>query len=143
MHLHFESLKQLGKKEMVRGMPCIDHVDQLCDTCVVTKLKCRPFPHQASYHATEQLKLVHGDLCGPVSPATPGGRRYFLLLVDDATSYMWAVLLDSKAAAAGAIKRHQAATEKECGRKLRVLRTDNGSDFTAAKFMAYCIDEGI
>ena len=66
-------------------MPCVDHVKQLCDTYVVTKLKHRPFPHQASYHATEQLELVHGDLYRPVSPAMTGDRRYFLLLVDDAT----------------------------------------------------------
>jgi hypothetical protein len=58
---------------MVHGMPCVDHVEQLCDTCVVTKLKRRPFSCQASYHTTEQLELVHGDLCGPVSPATLGG----------------------------------------------------------------------
>jgi hypothetical protein len=41
-----------------------------------------------------------------VSPATPGGRGYFLLLVNDATHYMWAELLDSKAVAANAIKRY-------------------------------------
>jgi hypothetical protein len=57
--------------------------------------------------------------------ATPGGRRYFLLLVDDVSRYMWAILLDTKATASDAIKRHQAAAE-ECGRKLRVLRIDNG-----------------
>ena len=65
---------------------------------MVTKLKRWPFLRQASYRATEQLGLVHGDLCGPVSPATPRGRRYFLLLIDDATLYMWTVLLDSKVA---------------------------------------------
>ena len=32
---------------------------------------------------------------------------------------------------------------EECGRKLRVLRTDNGGEFTAAEFMVYCVDEGI
>jgi transposase InsO family protein len=53
-----------------------------------------------------------------------------------------AVLLDSKVAVADAIKRHQAATE-ECGRKLRVLRTDNGGEFTTAEFVAYCANEGI
>jgi len=127
---------------MVRDMPYVDHIEQLCDTCVVTKLKRRPFPRQASYRATEQLELVHGDLCGPMSPATPGGRRYFLLLVDDTTRYMWAVLLDSKAAAADAMKRHQAAAE-ECGCKLRVLRTDNGGEFTVAEFAAYYADEEI
>ena len=33
--------------------------------------------------------------------------------------------------------------EAECGRKLRVLRTDNGSEFMVAEFASYCADEGI
>jgi len=85
---------------------------------------------------------MHGDLCGPVTPATPGGRRYFLLLINDASRYIWAVLLDTKGAAADAIKHHQAAVE-ECGCKLRVLRPDNGGEFTAAEFAAHYADEGI
>jgi transposase InsO family protein len=78
-----------------------------------------------------------------VTPATPGGRRYFLLLVDDLSRYMWVVVLGSKGEAADAIRRAQAAAEAECGRKLRVLRTDNGGEFTAAEFASYCVDEGI
>ena len=85
---------------------------------------------------------MHGDLCGPVSLATPRGRCYFLLLVNDATRYMWAVLLDSKAAAADVIKHHQ-ATMEEYGYKLWVLHTDNGSEFTSTEFTVYCADEGI
>jgi hypothetical protein len=77
-----------------------------------------------------------------MTPATPGGRRFFLLLIDDASHYMWVVLLDTKTVATDAIKHHQATTE-ECGRKLRVLRTDSGGEFTAAKFVVCCADEGI
>jgi transposase InsO family protein len=73
---------------------------------------------------------------------TPGGRRYFLLLVDDASRFMWAVL-PTKAAAADATKHVQAAVEKKSSLKLQVLRTDNGGEFTAAEFAAYCADEGI
>jgi hypothetical protein len=86
---------------------------------------------------------VHGDLCGPVKPATPGGRCYFLLLVDDLSHYMWVMVLGSKGEAANAIKRVQVAAEAECGHKLRVLRTDNGDEFTAAEFASYCADEGV
>jgi transposase InsO family protein len=89
------------------------------------------------------LELVHDDLCGPVKSTTPGGRRYFLLLVDDAIRYMWVVLLTAKSEASSAIKRIQAAAKKECGRKLRVLRTVNGGEFTAVEFAAYCADEGV
>jgi transposase InsO family protein len=78
-----------------------------------------------------------------VTQATPRGRRYFLLLVDDVSRYMWAVLLNAKAAVADAIKRLQATAEAKCGHKLRVLLTDNGGEFTTAEFMAYCADEGI
>jgi hypothetical protein len=56
---------------------------------------------------------------------------------------MWALLLDSMAAAADAIKRHKVATEKEHGCKLWVLHTNNSGEFTAAEFVAYCINEGI
>jgi hypothetical protein len=52
------------------------------------------------------------------------------------------VVLGSKGEAADAIRRAQAAAEAECGRKLRVLRTDNGGEFMVA-FMSYCADEGV
>jgi transposase InsO family protein len=78
-----------------------------------------------------------------VTPATPGGRRYFLLLIDDLSRYMWVVVLGSKGEAADAIRRAQAAVEAECGRKLRVLHTNNGGEITAAEFTSYCTNEGV
>jgi transposase InsO family protein len=86
---------------------------------------------------------MHGDLCGPVTPATPRGRRYFLLLIDDLSRYMWVMVLGSKGEAVDAIRCAQAAAKAKCGRKLRVLRTDNGGEFTAAEFTSYCADEGV
>jgi transposase InsO family protein len=84
---------------------------------------------------------VHGDLCGPVTPTTLGGRCYFLLLVDDLSRYMWVMVISSKGEAADAIRRAHAAAEAEYGRKFRVLRTNNGGEFTAVEFASYCADE--
>jgi transposase InsO family protein len=142
-HANFGSLEKMGRLEMVRGLPPISHVEQFCDTYVLAKHRRRVFLKQSKYHADKALELVHGDLYGPVKPVTPGGWCYFLLLIDDATRYIWVVLLAAKSEASSAIKRIQAAAEKECGRKLRVLRTDNRGEFTAAEFAAYCADEGI
>jgi transposase InsO family protein len=111
-------------------------VEQFGDTCVLTKQWRLPFSRQASFRAKQKLELMHGDLYGPMTLATPGGRRFFLLLVDDVSRYMWAVLLDTKSG------RHQVDVE-ECGRKLLVFRTNNGGEFKTAKFTAYCVDEGI
>jgi hypothetical protein len=90
---------------MVRGLPSLDHVEQFCDVCVLMKQRRLPFPQQSSFRAKEQLELMHGDLCGLVTPATPGGRRYFLLLVDDLSRYMWVAILGSKGEAMNAIRR--------------------------------------
>ena len=142
-HLGFDALRKLGKGGLVRGLPQLDQVDQLCDACLAGKQRRAPFPQQANYRATGRLDLVHGDLCGPVTPATHGGRRYFLLLVDDASRFMWLVLLSSKDEAAGAIKKFQAGVEVETGRKLRALRTDRGGEFTAVTFGEYCAEQGV
>jgi hypothetical protein len=132
-----------GRRGMAvaRGPSCLDHVEQFCDVCVLTKQRRLPFPQQSSFRAKERLELMHGDLCGPVTPATPGGRHYFLLLVNGLSRYMWVMVLGSKGEAANAIKRVQVAAEAECGRKLRVLRTDG--EFTTAEFALYCADEGV
>lgn len=142
-HIGFDALRQLSRRAMVHGLPLVEEEEAICDTCVVTKHRRAPFPTQARYRAEQPLDLVHGDLCGPVKPATPGDKRYFLLLVDDASRFMWLVLLAAKSDAAEAIKRIQAGAESECGRTLHVLRTDNGGEFTAAEFADYCADRGI
>jgi transposase InsO family protein len=142
-HANFGSLEKMGRLEMVRGLPPISHTEQFCDTCVIAKHRRGVFPKQSKYRTDKALELVHDDLCEPVKTTTPGRWHYFLLLVDDATRYMWVVLLTTKSEASSAIKRIQTAAEKECGHKLRVLRTDNGGEFTAAEFTAYCADEGI
>ena len=74
------------------------------------------------YRTAETPELVHGDLCGSITPAMPDGRNYFILLVDDYSRYIWLQLLTSKTEAAEAVKKFKARAEAESGKKLRVLR---------------------
>jgi transposase InsO family protein len=57
--------------------------------------------------------------------------------------YMWLTLLRSKADASAAIMSFQARVERESGKKLKVLCTDNGGEFTSVQFGEYCAGEGI
>ena len=82
-HVNFYALKKMSKMEMVSGMPFIDHVDRVCDGCLVGKQHRRPFPARSTYRASDALELLHGDLCGPITPATHGEKKYFFLMVDD------------------------------------------------------------
>ena len=97
----------------------------------------------ATYRTKDALELIHVDLCGPITPATNGGRRYFLLFMDDCSRYMWLQLLTSKDEVAEAIKKFKVYAEVESDKKLCVLRTDRGDEFTSVEFAAYCADQGV
>jgi hypothetical protein len=96
----------LGGGEMVRGLPEIENVEQLCFGCLIGKQRRAPFPRQVEYRAEEVLELVHGDICRPISPTTPSDNRYFIFLEDDASRFMWLKVLKTKDVAVEAIKHY-------------------------------------
>jgi histone deacetylase 1/2 len=83
----------MDRSKMVSGLPSIEHAGDLCEACLASKQRRQSFPQQAKFRAEELLELVHADLCVAITSATPGGRRYFLLLVDDYNRFMWLLLL--------------------------------------------------
>lgn len=141
--MHFDALHKLAQKEMVEGLPMLERVNQLCGNCVTTKLKRRPFPNRAKRRAEGLLDLVHGDLCGPITPTTPGDKRFFLLLVDDRSRFMWIVLLAAKSDTLAAVHKFQVKVEVETGCRLQVLRTNHGGEFTSVEFEEYCAERGV
>ncbi|WVZ88079.1 hypothetical protein U9M48_034632 [Paspalum notatum var. saurae] len=82
-HLGFDNLRKLAREELVRGLPTLEPIYKVCDACLAGKKRRAPFPDQARRRPEHALDLVHGDLCGLITPSTRSGNRYFLLLVDD------------------------------------------------------------
>ncbi|CAH9146107.1 unnamed protein product [Cuscuta epithymum] len=142
-HLHFRALQTLSKNQMVTGIPVIEHVEELCDGCCIGKQHRNPFPRVSNYRAREPLELVHCDLCGPITPSTAGGKRYFLLVVDDYSRFMWVELLATKDEALRCFKKIKAVAEagREC--KLRAFRSDRGGEFNSCEFAEFCNQNGI
>ncbi|CAI5474220.1 unnamed protein product [Closterium sp. Yama58-4] len=105
--------------------------DEKCVGCLEGKMARKPFPPSTKPNATEPLKLVHTDLCGQITPASKGGARYVLTLLDDATRMCWIRLLKTKDATSTAIKQWVADVETESGFKVKRFRSDGGGEYTA------------
>jgi hypothetical protein len=142
-HVNMAALRKLEKEDLVRGLPKLRQVERVCEACQAGKQKHTSFPAQAEYRAKQHLELVHGDLCGPITAMTPRGNKYFLLLVDDLSRYMWMATISSKDQAAYAVKKNQMQVEGESGLKLKTLRTDRGGEFTSGEFVEYCAAGGV
>lgn len=121
----------------------MNHVEQVCDGCLVGK-QCRALLQQeAKFRASKVLELIHGDLCRPISPSTLGGNKYFLLVIDDYNRFMWIVLLKSKNEACQAFKKIKVVAKVEVEAKLKAFRTDRGGEFVSNEFTAYCEEMGV
>ncbi|KAI3518152.1 hypothetical protein L1887_06594 [Cichorium endivia] len=142
-HISFSTMKQMGDKGMIEGMPQIKIPSQPCEGCLVGKQTRNPFPSHTIYRAKKKLELIHGDLCGPVTPPTPSGNRYFMLIVDDFSRVMWVYLLKSKDEAFQAFKNFRSKVETETGEKVKVFRTDRGGEFLSNEFTKYCNETGV
>nr|GEU33305.1 hypothetical protein [Tanacetum cinerariifolium] len=126
-HLNFGALKTMSDKNIVEAMPKMVIPLQLCEGCLVGKQTRNSYPTQTTYRASKRLELVHGDLCGPITPPTPTGNRYFMLLVDDYSSVMWVYLLKAKDEALEVLKNFRKKVETETREKVKVLRRDRGA----------------
>ncbi|GJZ91527.1 zinc finger, CCHC-type containing protein [Tanacetum coccineum] len=115
----------------------------MCSGCVVAKQTRKSFPNEAQWRASKPLELLHADLCGPITPQSTGGNRYFLLIVDDWCRYMWVYFLRSKDEALAKFKIFKAQVEMETEHKVKALRTDRGGEFNSHAFVKFCQEEGI
>ena len=127
-HVNFGSLKQLASRKMVSGLPSINSPDKVCETCVLGKKHRDPFPIEKAWRASKPLELVHSDLCSVEVPSN-GNSRYFITFIDDFSRKAWVYFLQQKSDACDAFKRFKANVEKQCGRSIKTLRTDRGTEY--------------
>nr|ABB47537.2 retrotransposon protein, putative, unclassified [Oryza sativa Japonica Group] len=137
-HVNFHALKLLVDKEMASGVPTVHHPNQLCQACLVAKQVRQPFPGMANYRAEAPLELLHMDLCGPITPSTFAGNRYFMLIVDDFSNWMWVFVIKLKDQALAVFEKFKPLAKNTVGRTIKTLRTDRGGEFLSGKFARVC-----
>jgi len=144
-HLNAKGIKVL--QGMVSGidlgkLPC--KVEPFaCEGCVEGKLARQPFPTDGANRATKVLELVHSDVCGPMRTTSFGGAKYFLTFIDDFSRKVWVYVLKLKSEVLGRFKEWKALVENQSGHKVKVLRSDNGGEYTSKAFDDFLRMHGI
>jgi hypothetical protein len=64
----------MSTKQLARGMPVINRVEEYCDGCALGKQHRTPFPQATAFRAERGLELVHTDICGQITPTSPAGN---------------------------------------------------------------------
>uniref|UniRef100_A0A2N9FFW3 Integrase catalytic domain-containing protein n=1 Tax=Fagus sylvatica TaxID=28930 RepID=A0A2N9FFW3_FAGSY len=139
-HMSEKELQILAKKSLIpfaKGMPL-----NSCDYCLFGKQHRVSF-RRSSTRKSNMLDLVYFDVCGPIEVESLGGNRYFVTFIDDASRKVWVYVLKTKDQVFQLFKKFHAMVEREKGKSLKCLRTDNGGEYTSNEFENYCSEYDI
>ncbi|KAL0405762.1 UNVERIFIED_CONTAM: Retrovirus-related Pol polyprotein from transposon RE2 [Sesamum latifolium] len=119
------------------SFPVMQHIQSIkdplfwntCDICPVAKQQRLPFPtHEiASKHTFE---IIHMDVWDPYKTSSLTNCHYFLTIVDDFSRAVWVFLLPNKTHVFSTISSFLTSASTQFQAQVKVVRSDNGSEFT-------------
>jgi hypothetical protein len=137
-HLHHGALRVL--REMVTGVPDFSTEHQeLCKGCALRKYTKTAFP-SSDNRAAGILDLIHSDVCGPVSSASLTSL-YYVIFIDDFSQKSWIFFMKTKGQVFSQFQEFKDIVDNQTWKKIRVLRTNNGGEYTSKEFMDFYAGE--
>nr|GFA72819.1 putative ribonuclease H-like domain-containing protein [Tanacetum cinerariifolium]GFA75860.1 putative ribonuclease H-like domain-containing protein [Tanacetum cinerariifolium] len=143
-HINFKTMNKLVKGNLVRGLPT--KVFENDNTCVACK-------KGKQYRASCQIKHVssidqplyrlHMDLFGHAFVKSLNKKSYFLVVTDDYSRFTWVFFLATKDETSPILKTFITGLEKQLSLKVKVIRSDNGTEFKNNALNQFCGIKGI
>eukprot|EP00253_Pinus_taeda_P025599 PITA_25599 len=96
-----------------------------------------PFPSSDS-KTTDILQLVHSDLSDMLPVTSLRGYLYYVVFVDDFSRKTWIYFLKKKDEIFSWFRAFKALVENQTGKKIKILRTNNGTKYESNEFNDYC-----
>ena len=143
-HLNLNNINELIRKKLVRGLPdLLLNMDGLCDSCQKAKQRKSSFKSKSESSISEPYHLLHVDLFGPVNIMSLGRMKYAMVIVDEYTRYTWVYFLTKKDETAQTLIEHVKLLDKGSKDKVKVIRSDNGTEFKNATMEEFCKERGL
>lgn len=142
-HVNSQYLNKM--QDAVKGLVLDNKTDISKFSCIICcegKQSRLPFPKEGS-RSTELLHIVHTDLCGPMENRSIGGSRYFMLFIDDFSRMTYIYFLKTKDEALKCFQQYKAEVENQLNRSIKIIRSDNGTEFCNNKFDDFLMSHGI
>ena len=110
--------------------------------CAQGKNAKNSFP-KINSNAKGILDLIHSDICGPMQTTSLSGYSYYSSFIDDYSRKTWIYFLKKKDEVFEIFKEFKSLVENLSKKKTKILRSDNGGEFTLNEFNDFCKEAGI
>ncbi|GJZ50495.1 putative ribonuclease H-like domain-containing protein [Tanacetum coccineum] len=143
-HLNFKNLNKLVKGNLVRGLPSKsfknDHTCVACQKGKQHKASCKA---KIERYVTHPLHTLHMDLFGPTSVRSINHASYCLVITDDCSRFCWVFFLAKKDETSDILKTFIRQIENQLNQKVKIIRSDNGTEFKNRVMLEFCGEKGI
>ena len=142
-HASHGVLKQMITKGLVKGISDVGSIPNEihCDACIQSKMTAAPFA-LGHKRADTTLGRVHSDL-GEFEHLSIGGCKYFGLIVDDRSAYLWVHPMKHKGEFAPWFIGMDKIFHNQHGHHVGIFRADGGGEFCNSELDSYFEEHGI
>lgn len=137
-----QNVTQVKSVLQVANIEYIDQKDFFCEACVLGKMHRLPFEsvNETGSYAGETIVV---DLCGEFQVESTGGNYYFVIFKDLFSKYKKVLFLRQRRDIIDELEDTILEIERECGNKIKKIRTDNAAELTSIEFDAVLKKYGI
>nr|GEV97459.1 putative ribonuclease H-like domain-containing protein [Tanacetum cinerariifolium] len=143
-HINFKTVNKLVKGTFVRGLPTkVFANDNTCVSCKKGKqhrASCKTKPVSS---VDQPLYRLHMDLFGPTFVKSLNKKSYCLVVTDDYRRFTWVFFLAIKDETSPILKTFITGLENQLSLKVKVIRSDNGTEFKNNDLNQFCRMKGI
>lgn len=75
------------------------------------------------------LELIHIDIYKSFPTASWDGQQYYISFIDNYSRYRYIYLIYKKSQSLDMFKAYKAKVENQHGKRIKVIRSDHGSDY--------------
>lgn len=111
--------------------------------CHVNKISELPYPDRATKSVEEILDRVDSNICGPFRTKALCGAIYFATFIDEKSRFCRVVPLRARSEIGDAFADYKAFVEKQTGRLIKSVRTDNAAEYVGGVFAKIVRESGI
>ncbi|GJS35575.1 putative ribonuclease H-like domain-containing protein [Tanacetum coccineum] len=143
-HVNFKTINKLVKGNLVRGLPSnFFEINQTCVACQKGKQHRASCKAKAVSSICQPLQMLHMDLFGPTFVKSLMKKTYCLVVTDDFSRFTWVFFLATKDETAGILKTFITGIENLIDLKVKIIRSDNGTEFKNRIMNEFCEMKGI
>ncbi|GJU61035.1 putative ribonuclease H-like domain-containing protein [Tanacetum coccineum] len=142
-HINFKNINKLVKDNLVRGLPTKHFEnDQTCVACLKGKQHRASCKSKVLNPITKPLFMLHMDLFGPTFVSSLMHKKYCLVVTDDYSRFTWVFFLTTKDETSEILKNFIKEIENLVDKKVKIIRSDNGTEFKNKVMDDFCREKG-